>query len=55
MESIFVIKKNLTPGISLAVQWLGRGAFTAVAQVRSLFGELESRKLRSVGPPDKKN
>ena len=29
MESIFVIKKNLTPGISLAVQWLGLHASTA--------------------------
>ena len=31
-------------GNCLAVQWLGLGAFTAGAQVRSLVGELRSRK-----------
>ena len=31
-------------GNSLAVQWLGLSAFTAVAQVQSLAGELRSHK-----------
>ena len=35
-------------GNSLAVQWLGLGAFTARAQVQSLVGELRSRKPRGV-------
>ena len=34
-------------GNSLAVQWLGLGAFTAVAQVQSLV-----RELRSCKPPN---
>ena len=34
-------------GNSLVVQWLGLHAFTAVARVQSLFGELRSHKLRS--------
>ena len=32
-------------GNSLAVQWLGPGAFTAVAWVQSLVRELRSHKL----------
>ena len=32
-------------GTSLAVQWLGLGAFTAVARVQSLVRELRSRKV----------
>ena len=35
-------------GNSLAVQWLGLGAFTAGAQVQSLAGELRSQKLHGV-------
>ena len=31
----------------MVVQWLGLGAFTAVAQVQSLVEELRSRKLHS--------
>ena len=31
-------------GNSLAVQWLGLGTFTEVAQIQSLVGELRSRK-----------
>ena len=30
---------------SLAVQWLGLGAFTAMTRVQSLVRELKSRKL----------
>ena len=36
------------PRNSLAVQWLGLSAFTAVARVRSLVGELRSCKPCSV-------
>ena len=39
--------KQRTLGNSLAVQWLGLGAFTAVAQVQSLVRELRSRKPHS--------
>ena len=39
---------------SLAVQWLGLGAFTAVAQVQSLVGELRSCKLHGMARPKKK-
>ena len=39
-----VLFKMLDIGDSLAVQWLGLGTFTAVAQVQSLVGELRSRK-----------
>ena len=35
-------------GNSLVVQWLGSGAFTAMAWVQSPVGELRSRKPRSV-------
>ena len=35
-------------GNSLAVQWLGLGAVTAVAQVRSLVRELRSHKMCGV-------
>ena len=35
-------------GDSLAVQWLGLGAFIAVAWVRSLVGELRFHKLCSM-------
>ena len=41
--------KIQTPGSSLVVQWLGFSAFTAVAQVQSLVGELRSHKLCGVG------
>ena len=33
---------------SLVVQWLGLGAFTALARVQSLIAELRSRKSCSV-------
>ena len=39
--------KFLTFRHSLAVQWLGLSAFTVVAHVQSLIGELRSHKLRS--------
>ena len=38
---------------SLVVQWLGRSAFTTVAQVQSLVRELRSRKLRGVAKKKK--
>lgn len=34
--------------LKLSSQWIGLGAFTAVAQVRYLVGELRSRKPRGV-------
>ena len=40
---------------SLAVQWLGLGAFTAMARVQSLVRELTSRKPRSTAKKKKKN
>ena len=40
--------KRRNSGNSLAVQWLGLGAFIAGAQVQSLVGELRSHKLRGV-------
>ena len=43
-DSVF---KSQSMGNSLAVQWLGLGAFTAGAQVQSLLGELRSCKPRS--------
>ena len=36
------------------VQWLGLGAFTAMAQVQSLVRELRSCKLHSVAKKKKK-
>ena len=41
---IVTFKNWLQIGSSLAVQWLGLGAFTAVAQVQSLVEELRSHK-----------
>ena len=41
-------------GSSLAVQWLGLGAFTAGARVQSLVRELGSRKPRSMAKRKKK-
>ena len=46
--------KRKTPGNSLAVQWLGLGASTAWAQVRSLVREPRSRKLCSAHTPQKR-
>ena len=40
-------------GSSLVVQWLGFGAFTAVAQVQSLVAEL--RSLKPLGASKNKN
>ena len=34
----------MSKGNSLMAQWLGLGAFTALAQVQSLLGELRSHK-----------
>ena len=36
------------------VQWLGLSAFTAVAQVQSLFGEVRSHKPSSDPPKTQK-
>ena len=41
-------------GNSLVVQWLGLGAFTAVAQVQSLIGELKSHKPCGMAKKKKK-
>ena len=41
-------------GNSLAVQWLALGAFTAVARVQSLAGELRSRKQRGTAKKKKR-
>ena len=49
-----VIKKWVKWGNSLAVQWLGLGAFTAVAWVQSPVGELKSCKLWGVAKKKKK-
>ena len=38
----------MQPGNSLAVQWLGLGAFTEVARVQCLVGELRSHKPHGV-------
>ena len=40
---------------SLAVQWLGLGAFTAGARVQSLVGKLRSCKPHGVPPAPKTN
>ena len=42
-------------GNSLAVQWLGLGAFSAGTQVRSLVGELKSHKPHSVAKKKKRH
>ena len=44
---MFFLKIN---GTSPAVQWLGLSAFTAVAWVQALFGELRSHKTHGVSP-----
>ena len=46
-ENIIIVKKYIV-GNSLVVQWLGLGAFTAMARVRSLVGELRSCRPRGV-------
>ena len=43
IELCLFLEEN--PGNSLVVQWLGFGAFTAVAWVQPLVGELRSSKL----------
>ena len=40
--------KNKQAGSSPEVQWLGPGAFTAVARVQFLLGKLRSCKPRSM-------
>jgi len=37
------LKKNVDGGSSLEAQWLGFGAFSAVAQVQSLVGKRRSQ------------
>ena len=40
---LYILTQNTSePGNSLVAQWLGLGAFTAVAQVQSLVRELKS-------------
>ena len=46
-------KRNTVLGNSLAVQWLGLHAFTAVVWVRSLVRELRSHKLCSAAKKQK--
>ena len=46
--------KELRFGNSLAVQWLGLSAFTAVAQVQSLVGELRSPQAMRCSQKEKK-
>ena len=46
--------QNHNEGNSLAIQWLGLDAFTAVAQVPSLVRQLRSRKLRGVAKKEEK-
>ena len=41
-------------GSSLAVQWLGLGAFTVMDQIQSLVGELRPHKLSSMAQNGKK-
>ena len=48
----FIYIKTKARGNSLAVQWLGFGAFPDVAWVRSLVGEL--RSCKSLGTAQKK-
>ena len=45
--------RSIWHGHSLAVQWLGLGAFTAGARVQSLVGELRSRKPHDVAKKKK--
>ena len=45
--------KNYIEGSSLVVQWLGFGAFTAVARVQSLVRELRSCKQHSAAKKKK--
>ena len=47
-------KEQWDHGSSLAVQWLGLRAFTAVARVQSLVRELRSRKPHSTARKVKK-
>ena len=45
--------RNKRGGNSLVVQWLGLGAFTAVAQVQPLVKELRSLKPCGIAPQNK--
>ena len=47
-KSLEKLKNILNSASSLAVQWLGLCAFTAVSQFQSLVGELRSHKLQRV-------
>ena len=53
-NSLEEAKKNERGGNSLAVQWLGLGAFTSVAWVQSLVGEVRSCKPRGTAKKKKK-
>lgn len=57
MLKILFLREQNFPGIqfcSLVVQLLGLGAFTALAGVQSLVGELRPRKLHGLAKKKKK-
>ena len=51
---VLLIPTIESAGYSLAVQWLGRGALTAGAQIQSLLG-IESLQAMQHGPKTKQN
>ena len=58
IRSYYGLPRSLIFGHSLAVQWLGLSAFTAVAQIQSLVGEARSPKATwhsTPHPPHKKS
>ena len=54
-NSAFCGEKKKNQGHSLAIQWLGLSAFTAVAKVQSLVRELRSHKLHGTAGKKKKS
>ena len=48
-KSLEKLNNILNSGSSLAVQWLGLSAFTAVPQFQSLVGELRSHRAAQSG------
>ena len=54
VEWNWVVIRKFTVRSSLVVQWLGLCAFTAVAWVQSLIGELRSHKLLSTAKKKKR-
>ena len=52
--SIHLMRKEVLSGNSLAVQWLGLGAFSAEARVQSPVGELRSHKQHCAAKKKKK-